>query len=175
MQGVFESAAANVPAVKITGTNGADGADAACDSGTALTGASVRGIGVAAISNGAGGIGLRAVSDLGWAVNAQSKSGVGILGASDTNVGIQGECQSGYNFGVVGTGANAGVAAFNPTNNHAAYLASACCAAWFTGDVTVTGRLFKGGGGFRIDHPLSPEDHFLAHSFVEFVGDEEFL
>jgi hypothetical protein len=73
----------------------------------------------------------------------------------------------GTRFGVVGQASNAGVAAFNPDNNHAAYLASGCCAAWFTGDVAVTGRLVKGGGGFRIDHPLDPAHKFLAHSFVE--------
>jgi len=27
--------------------------------------------------------------------------------------------------------------------------------------------LSKGGGGFKIDHPLDPENKFLSHSFVE--------
>ncbi len=34
-------------------------------------------------------------------------------------------------------------------------------------DLHVRGRIFKGGGGFKIDHPLAPDDKFLAHSFVE--------
>ncbi|MCX4759747.1 hypothetical protein OG562_01835 [Streptomyces sp. NBC_01275] len=36
-----------------------------------------------------------------------------------------------------------------------------------TGDLSVNGRVFKGGGGFRIDHPLAPTDRYLSHSFVE--------
>lgn len=43
----------------------------------------------------------------------------------------------------------------------------------FTGDVTVTGNLnvtgnvSKGGGTFKIDHPLDPANKYLVHSFVE--------
>lgn len=37
----------------------------------------------------------------------------------------------------------------------------------FNGDVDVTGMLTKGGGSFRIDHPLDPANRYLSHSFVE--------
>ena len=37
----------------------------------------------------------------------------------------------------------------------------------FAGDVLVTGTLSKGGGSFKIDHPLDPENKYLSHSFVE--------
>jgi hypothetical protein len=37
----------------------------------------------------------------------------------------------------------------------------------FMGDVSVTGNLSKGGGSFKIDHPLDPENKYLYHSFVE--------
>ena len=37
----------------------------------------------------------------------------------------------------------------------------------FDGDVLVTGFLTKAGGGFKIDHPLDPENKYLVHSFVE--------
>jgi len=37
----------------------------------------------------------------------------------------------------------------------------------FVGDVEVTGSLSKGGGSFKIDHPLDPENKYLYHSFVE--------
>jgi hypothetical protein len=33
--------------------------------------------------------------------------------------------------------------------------------------VQVTGLLSKGGGSFKIDHPLDPENKYLYHSFVE--------
>ena len=36
-----------------------------------------------------------------------------------------------------------------------------------TNDLTVFGTIYKGGGGFHIDHPLDPENKFLDHSFVE--------
>ena len=36
-----------------------------------------------------------------------------------------------------------------------------------TGSLTVTGNVSKGGGSFRIDHPLDPENKYLYHSFVE--------
>ena len=37
----------------------------------------------------------------------------------------------------------------------------------FIGDVDVIGNLTKGGGTFKIDHPLDPANKFLYHSFVE--------
>ena len=35
------------------------------------------------------------------------------------------------------------------------------------GNVSVTNTLSKGGGSFKIDHPLDPENKYLYHSFVE--------
>ena len=40
-------------------------------------------------------------------------------------------------------------------------------AAYFQGNVQVTGTVSKGGGSFKIDHPLDPENKYLYHSFVE--------
>ena len=37
----------------------------------------------------------------------------------------------------------------------------------FWGSVNVTGPVHKSGGGFRIDHPIDPENKYLDHSFVE--------
>ena len=37
----------------------------------------------------------------------------------------------------------------------------------FLGNVTISGNLAKGGGSFKIDHPLDPENKYLYHSFVE--------
>jgi hypothetical protein len=52
----------------------------------------------------------------------------------------------------------AGIDARNPGTGYAGY---------FSGKVAVTGLLSKGGGSFKIDHPLDPENKFLYHSFVE--------
>lgn len=35
------------------------------------------------------------------------------------------------------------------------------------GNASVAGSLSKGGGSFRIDHPLDPANRYLQHSFVE--------
>ncbi|NIR28187.1 MAG: hypothetical protein GWN84_02405 [Gammaproteobacteria bacterium] len=35
------------------------------------------------------------------------------------------------------------------------------------GNMTVTGNLVKGGGSFKIDHPLDPENKYLYHFIVE--------
>ncbi len=45
--------------------------------------------------------------------------------------------------------------------------ATAGLAGEFLGDVEVSGNLAKGGGSFKIDHPLDPENKYLYHSFVE--------
>lgn len=71
---------------------------------------------------------------------------------------------SGVSFGVRGTafeGATAyGVYGYagSATTNYAGY---------FSGNVHVTGTLSKGGGSFKIDHPLDPKNKYLQHSFVE--------
>ncbi len=40
-------------------------------------------------------------------------------------------------------------------------------AGYFDGNVNVSGILSKGGGSFKIDHPLDPANKYLFHSFVE--------
>jgi hypothetical protein len=37
----------------------------------------------------------------------------------------------------------------------------------FAGNLNIKGTLTKGGGSFKIDHPLDPANKFLSHSFVE--------
>jgi hypothetical protein len=39
--------------------------------------------------------------------------------------------------------------------------------AQIVGNLNVTGTLSKGGGSFKIDHPLDPANKYLSHSFVE--------
>ena len=45
--------------------------------------------------------------------------------------------------------------------------ATAGLAGDFIGDVDISGNLSKGGGSFKIDHPLDPQNKYLFHSFVE--------
>ena len=64
-----------------------------------------------------------------------------------------------------------GFASANSGNNYGVYGAtnstSSGYAGYFDGRVHVTGNLSKGGGSFKIDHPLDPENKYLSHSFVE--------
>ena len=165
IQGVFTSNQANIYAVTASGTNDASGIEGTSDTRVGVTAGTTSGVALAATSIGSG-IGILVNSNGREAVNASSQQGIGVYATSQDNFGVLGVSSS-YSYGVVGKGANAGVAAFNPNNQNAAYLASDCCAAWFTGKVTITGALLKGGGGFRIDHPLDPSNKFLSHSFVE--------
>jgi hypothetical protein len=68
------------------------------------------------------------------------------------------------NFGVYGsatatTGSGYGV--FGTSYSATGY------AGYFSGRLHVSGTLSKGGGSFKIDHPLDPENKYLYHSFVE--------
>lgn len=47
------------------------------------------------------------------------------------------------------------------------YGGSGGYAGFFSGDVFVSGTLYKNGGSFIIDHPKDPANKYLSHSFVE--------
>ena len=115
---------------------------------------------------------------------------VGTATASPTNynnmfsgpVGILGLSTSWYALGSVSNGI---AAKFINTNtagtisNSLAYLGGSTYSAALYGDVqinsygsmagnlAVTGTVSKGGGSFKIDDPIDPENKYLYHSFVE--------
>jgi hypothetical protein len=91
--------------------------------------------------SGFGGIGVKGTGSTG----IYDIPGTGVVGTSDGGTGVYGYSEDGS--GVVGSSAGGAAGAF-------------------LGDVRVTGRLETSGGGFRIDHPLDPENKYLAHSFV---------
>jgi hypothetical protein len=113
-----------------------------------------------------------AVSDTGKTIGvkggSKSPDGIGVQGAADSTtgetIGVRGESKSDSGTGVYGiasetTGVNYGVKGESASlNGYAGY---------FVGNVNVTGNLTKGGGAFKIDHPLDPENKTLSHSFVE--------
>ncbi|MCM3904548.1 MAG: hypothetical protein ND866_22855 [Pyrinomonadaceae bacterium] len=115
--------------------------------GTAVLGEAPNGTGVVGASNsdlGSGVLGLN--SGGGDAIRGQSQGGVSVFGLSDTGFGVLGLSDSGTGVFGVGNGGPAGA---------------------FNGDVNVSGTLTKGGGSFKIDHPLDPANKTLSHSFVE--------
>jgi hypothetical protein len=118
--------------------------------GTGLFGLSVSGTGVRGESEG-GGIGLRGLSQSGSAILGSSTSGNGLRASSSSSDGV-------YAWTNSSDPAKAGVHAFANMG---------ALAGLFEGNVSVTGTLSKGGGSFKIDHPLDPENKYLFHSFVE--------
>ncbi|UCE39168.1 MAG: hypothetical protein JSW00_08115 [Thermoplasmata archaeon] len=111
--------------------------------------------------------------------------GVGVMGEGDysgvhgfsrptgdrTYYGVKGECyslppyyNSGTNIGVYGyaDGGNTNWAGYFDSGN--VYIENDLD---IDGDCDIAGTLSKGGGCFKIDHPLDPENKYLYHSFVE--------
>ena len=80
-------------------------------------------------------------------------SGISATGQGEPNGDGSGGFFAGGNFGGGGDGIDASAGSGN--------------AGTFTGNVSISGNLSKGGGSFKIDHPLDPANKYLYHSFVE--------
>ena len=156
----------------------------------AVAGVSTNGTGVVATGitgllgtgEGEDGIGVSASGNLGVYATGNA---AGVYGVSTTSTGVIGTSSS-Y-IGVYGSGATGvtGVSSGGPgvyaqsdtgwavdaygTSSATGVLAGSASgwAAWFNGNVDVDGNLTKGGGSFKIDHPLDPANKYLYHSFVE--------
>jgi hypothetical protein len=122
-------------------------------------------------------------------VYAKNKDGVGVYGGSDNSNAVYGEStapsfpavvgKNDHNIGVYGEsiGGDAGVKGYSDdgrgvhaesdTNVGLYAKSNSADAAFLDGDVTISGSLQKGGGSFKIDHPLDPTNKYLCHSFVE--------
>ncbi len=106
----------------------------------------VRGITTSTSGIGVYGSSSSTIGVFGYGVYGSSITGNGVYGLSTSGPGVQGNSTS-----------DAGVFGFSSTGY----------AGYFLGKVRVTGVLEKPGGGFKIDHPLDPENKYLIHSFVE--------
>ncbi|MCX6273367.1 MAG: hypothetical protein NTU44_19535 [Bacteroidetes bacterium] len=84
----------------------------------------------------------------------------GYAGQADTNYAMFGAAENNgmVNYGIYAIASNGSVA------NHAGFFEGNVTV---TGDLNVIGNVSKGGGTFKIDHPLDPENKYLVHSFVE--------
>src|SRR5919107_3105277 len=122
------------------------------------------GYGVYGKSN--GGIGVYGEGDFANGVYGKSNGGNGVYGVSSSGYGVYGVSQTGTavvgisddHYGVVGVSSNLAGLYGKSVNDYAAIL---------NGKVKITGNLEKGGGSFKIDHPLDPANKYLCHSFVE--------
>ena len=101
--------------------------------------------GLTSFGSGLGGVGVRASGG----TSNNGGSGVRAAGGISTGVGNPG---------------GIGIEAFGGTGGAGGAVG---LAGKFNGNVQVTGTLSKGGGAFKIDHPLDPENKYLYHSFVE--------
>lgn len=136
-----------------------------------------------------------ATSGLAFGVNgySASPSGVGLHGVNTASGGaaIQGfaTATSGASFGVSGFSASpsgTGVLATNSSTGEFVNLAGptpfiidahtttttlfsvdSSGNGFLDGNLAVKGKLTKGSGSFKIDHPLDPANKYLSHSFVE--------
>ncbi|MBC8486930.1 MAG: hypothetical protein H8D45_12955 [Bacteroidetes bacterium] len=96
------------------------------------------------------------------------------IGTTTSSGSLALEVQNSFNNGAA-IGAydytnSSAAAVFGMSNSFAAIQgngSNANYAGYFTGNVSVSGTLSKGGGSFKIDHPLDPENKYLYHSFVE--------
>jgi hypothetical protein len=73
----------------------------------------------------------------------------------------------GYDSSSSSSHLGSGVYAFSENGYGLYCLSVAGTALYADGNAQVTGTLSKGGGSFKIDHPLGPADKYLYHSFVE--------
>ena len=180
--GVFGESASSA-GYAVYGTNSATTGPAYGIYGTTASTAGIGALGAATAATGTTyGVYGTTVSPSGISVYGTATGGTGVAGGSSgsSGYGVYGEnaATTGNAIGVYGntlSPAGIGVSA-NATAGGTALLAIATgggLAAQFTGPVkiagnlTVTGTVSKGGGSFRIDHPLDPEHKYLYHSFVE--------
>jgi hypothetical protein len=140
------------------GGGGVRASGGTADRGTGGTG--VRGFGGDSAS-GFGGLGVEARA--GSSLDGEGGVALSAIGGSGRRGGnglfsVGGTGFGAGNSGGIGIVANAGVGLDGATPG---------LAGRFSGSVQITGSLSKGGGSFKIDHPLDPENKYLYHSFVE--------
>ncbi|HSB09216.1 MAG TPA: hypothetical protein VLM38_06865, partial [Blastocatellia bacterium] len=147
---------------------------------TAAGGPAIFGVGGNASGAIGGGAGLLTLGGTGMDTSPGGVGLVGFGGSASTSAGGTG----GSLIGGVSTGGNGGDGLFAvgalgvgmgkkggrgivAIPGGGAGGATAGLAGEFLGDVEISGNLSKGGGSFKIDHPLDPENKYLYHSFVE--------
>jgi hypothetical protein len=158
--GLSSTSAFTTNAIAATNTGGGRAVNGTSGSGNAIVGTNSDTYNAAVGGNNSnGGYGVygstTSSSNAGvWGTNGSTTAGNGVYGTGVT--GVRGLCTVAGGTGLVGDKG-----------------ASGNLAGKFYGNVDITGTLSVGGyitklsGGFKIDHPLAPEDKFLVHSFVE--------
>ena len=105
-------------------------------------------------------IGVEAVSRVSTGIAGYGGPGwQGVAGynSNPNSIGVMGQVTASGSTGVWGQSSSA-IGVYGQGGTYAGY---------FAGNALVTGNLSKGGGSFKIDHPLDPANKYLYHSFVE--------
>jgi len=103
-----------------------------------------------------------------------SPTGIGVFGDSTPTsggTGIQGQTES-TSGGAAGTfvahgGGGLILSGLTGSTYKSEFYVDASGNGFYAGNLTVKGNVSKGGGSFKIDHPLDPANKYLSHSFVE--------
>ena len=168
---------ANGVGVHGTATSGV-GVEGESSSGPGVIGRTPNGNGVEGRSSGggAGVLGVSTASDTGVGVRGssagapvppfqyQALSFVGVWGEVDSSRGGIADLGFGSQVGVFGDGGPKGIGVYGKGGRPDFPEA---LAGYFEGNCSIRDNLTKGGGGFRIDHPLEPAKKLFNHSFVE--------
>jgi len=90
---------------------------------------------------------------------------LGTAGSIQTNMGLRVETPA--NSQPINTNYGIFLADQNVANSASYAIYASGGDVYVNGDLDITGTITKGGGSFRIDHPLDPDNRYLSHSFVE--------
>ena len=154
---------------------------------TTFTGSnSARIVGLTQNGSGTGLSATAATHTAGLVASTASTNAYGVFGNATAtagfNVGVVGQSSSTTGAGILGqtltAGGTAGVfvnqagsglilQGQSGTGLRQVFSVDASGNGSFSGNLNVTGRLTKGSGSFKIDHPLDPAHKYLSHSFVE--------
>ena len=156
----------------VYGVSSNDGSAAVLGESKSGSGVGVEGTGVWA--------GVHGVSlETGVYGESATKDSQAVLGQTTNGVGVQGQAFVDFNRNEQGPFPNIGVSGYSDygpgvvasSSNGDGLISYAGGplgrAATLHGDVQIDGNLTKGGGGFKIDHPLDAANKYLVHSFVE--------
>lgn len=104
-----------------------------------------------------------------------SSLGNGLFGLSNSTTGGAGVIAQTENTDSTGTagifvahgGGGLILGGYSGSNYTLEFKVDAAGNGYYAGNLNVSGNLTKGGGSFKIDHPLDPANKYLSHSFVE--------
>jgi len=116
------------------------------------------------VANALRGVDINTTSSHGVVVRSAGQHGLYVLSATANGLQVD---QASTNGVQVNQATFDGIQIQNAGRDGIRVSSAGAAAGQFFGNVNVTGTLSKGGGSFKIDHPLDPANKYLAHSFVE--------